>query len=273
MARAFLLIADIGGYTRFMKVHRVNLAHAQYVVAQLLESLIDAAGGTLKLAKLEGDAAFFYATLPASPKDDEAALLRLTRAVADIRHGFLSRREEMTVNRACTCDGCVQAGQLRLKFVAHVGEIAFQKIKRYTELAGVDVILVHRLLKNSVPVPEYVLMSEPVYSHVDPSLRAYAKPTSEHLEGLGETPTYFIDMKDIELAPLPLLRPSRLRSILGWLRLNLRSLPYLLGWKTACENFGNMGDALSLPPPSSDEVPRLSPPSSDELPRLPPRRD
>ena len=60
----------------------------------------------------------------------------------------------------CTCDGCTQAGELKLKFVAHVGEVAFQKVKRYTELAGVDVILVHRLLKNSVPIPEYVLMTD-----------------------------------------------------------------------------------------------------------------
>src|SRR6185295_6925129 len=99
MARAFLLIADIGGYTRFMKVHRVNLAHAQYVVAQLLESLIDAAGGSLKLAKLEGDAAFFYAKLPDSAAADGAALERLSRAIADIRHGFLAKREQMTTDR------------------------------------------------------------------------------------------------------------------------------------------------------------------------------
>ena len=59
--RALLLIADIGGYTRFMKVHRINLAHAQYVVGRLLEAVIDAARPRFKLAKLEGDAAFFYA--------------------------------------------------------------------------------------------------------------------------------------------------------------------------------------------------------------------
>ena len=64
-------------------------------------------------------------------------------------------RQELSIDRVCNCDGCVQVGTLKLKFVAHLGEIAFQKVKRYTELAGVDVILVHRLLKNSVPVPEY----------------------------------------------------------------------------------------------------------------------
>lgn len=259
MARAFLLIADIGGYTRFMKVHRITLAHAQYVVAQLLEALIDSAGGALKLAKLEGDAAFFYATLPESKAGDSAALERLSQAIADIRQGFLARREQMTASRLCSCDGCVQAGQLRLKFVAHLGEIAFQKVKRYTELAGVDVILVHRLLKNSVPVPEYVLMSEPVYERMEPSLQAHARPTVEELEGLGDTRTYFIDVQALALAPPLSLRPSLFRKILGWVRINWRSIPYLLGLKKACDGFANMGEALALPPGSSDRAPRLPP--------------
>lgn len=259
MARAFLLIADISGYTRFMKVHRINLAHAQYVVAQLLESLIDAAG-SLKLAKLEGDAAFFYAQLPDSAANDAAAIGRLSRQIADIRRGFLTRREEMTLDRVCSCDGCVQAGQLRLKFVAHLGEIAFQRVKRYTELAGVDVILVHRLLKNSVPVPEYVLMSEPVYERMEPSLREHAKPAVENLEGLGDTRIFFIDMQEIALANLPVLRPSPLRRVLGWVRINLRSLPYILGIKKACAGFANMGEVLGLPPPKADPTPQLPPP-------------
>ena len=40
---ALLVIADIGGYTAFMKAHKTSLAHAQDVVARLLEAVIDAA--------------------------------------------------------------------------------------------------------------------------------------------------------------------------------------------------------------------------------------
>jgi hypothetical protein len=46
VTQALLVIADIGGYTRFMKVHRINLAHAQHIVARLLEAVIDGAGRT-----------------------------------------------------------------------------------------------------------------------------------------------------------------------------------------------------------------------------------
>jgi hypothetical protein len=43
VGRALLVIADIGGYTPFMRLHRTSLAHAQDVVARLLEAMIDAA--------------------------------------------------------------------------------------------------------------------------------------------------------------------------------------------------------------------------------------
>jgi hypothetical protein len=263
--RALLVIADIGGYTKFMRVHRVNLAHAQYVVARLLEAVIDGAEPKLKLAKLEGDAAFFYALAPEGKKKDDVSAF--ANIVASIRRSFLARRLELETDRICTCDSCVQAGQLKLKFVGHVGEVAFQKVKRYTELAGVDVIFVHRLLKNSVPVSEYVLMSEPVFEHVDDSFRRYGHEATEELEGLGNVKTYYVDLLEVarEL-PLP-LEPSFLRRAWGWLRMNLRSLPYFLGLRRSCEGFRNMGDAdasmalpgSSLPPPTF--TPTLPPPT------------
>ena len=59
----FLMIADIGGYTRFMNLHRMSLAHAQENTLRLLDAVIDAAPG-LELSGLEGDAAFLYVTEP-----------------------------------------------------------------------------------------------------------------------------------------------------------------------------------------------------------------
>ncbi|MBX3252466.1 MAG: DUF2652 domain-containing protein, partial [Myxococcales bacterium] len=192
--RALLVIADIGGYTKFMRVHRINLAHAQYVVAQLLEAVIDGAEPRLKLAKLEGDAAFFYALAPEGKKKDEVAAF--AGLVASIRREFLAKRLELETDRVCNCDSCTQAGQLKLKFVAHVGEVAFQKVKRYTELAGVDVIFVHRLLKNSVPISEYALMSEPVFQKAD-AFAGFGREVSEELEGLGSVTTYYVDLSEV----------------------------------------------------------------------------
>jgi hypothetical protein len=241
MPRALLLIADIGGYTRFMKVHRINLAHAQHIVARLLEAVIDGAGRRLKLAKLEGDAAFFYAIVPTSGGEEKMA-----EALLVIRKAFLRRRDDLAINRLCTCDGCTQAGDLKLKFVAHVGEVAFQKVKRYTELAGVDVILVHRLLKNSVPVSEYVLMSEPVREPIQKALGVEVVSCDEDLEGLGATRTYWVDLN--EAMPYTSdTRPSFWSKLTNWVRMTWRSLPYFIGLRKACDGFQNMGEVLPRP--------------------------
>jgi class 3 adenylate cyclase len=57
--RALLLIGDIRGYTRFMRLHRLSLAHSQEVIGRLLEALAGAAG-EVELVEFEGDAAFFF---------------------------------------------------------------------------------------------------------------------------------------------------------------------------------------------------------------------
>jgi hypothetical protein len=255
MARAFLLIADIGGYTKFMKVHRINLAHAQHVVAQLLEAVIDGAGN-LKLAKLEGDAAFFYGELA---KDEDVD--KYAKRVSDIRRAFLTRQQEMTIDRWCTCDGCVQADQLKLKFVAHEGEIAFQKVKRNTELAGIDVIFVHRLLKNSVPASEYVLMSEPVHALVDPRIKGEAKEIEHELEGFGKSRQFWVDLvaSAEKLPPPP--KPTALRKFLAWVKMTWRSIPYILGTAKACDGFRN-AEGLGIAPPPIETTPSILPPGS-----------
>jgi hypothetical protein len=114
--RAVLLIADIGGYTNYMQWNRMHLAHAQRTVADLLESVIDAGKG-LKLAKLEGDAAFFWA-----PEGNAKVLV--CERLSDMRRSFLMRREKIKTAVACDCASCAQLDSLSLKFVAHEGEVA-----------------------------------------------------------------------------------------------------------------------------------------------------
>jgi hypothetical protein len=230
--RAVLLIADIGGYTNYMHWNRTHLAHAQQTVAGLLEAVIDAGKG-LKLAKLEGDAAFFW------EPDGNAKVLVCDR-LSRMRRSFLARRERFKTDIACECASCAQLDKLSLKFVVHQGEVAEQKVKRHVELAGVDVILVHRMLKNSVPVIEYVLMTDPVAACLDESMRELCKPLIHDFEGIGETSTHYIDLATSDVPPaLPK------RSFLGRLgrtaKFELSSLPFRLGMKKPAEGFRNLG--------------------------------
>jgi hypothetical protein len=230
--RAVLLIADIGGYTNYMQWNRLHLAHAQQTVADLLESVIDAGKG-LKLAKLEGDAAFFWA-----PGGNAKVLV--CERLSDMRRSFLARRERMRKDIACDCASCAQLDSLSLKFVAHEGEVAQQKIKRLVELAGVDVILVHRMLKNEVPVAEYVLMTDVVAQCLDEHIRGLCLPLVHHFEGIGETSTHYIDLATSEVAPV--VPESGFGSKLAArLKFESSALPYALGLKKACVGFRNLG--------------------------------
>jgi hypothetical protein len=255
--RALLVIADIGGYTKFMKVHRVNLALAQTIIASLLEAVIDGAEPKLKLAKLEGDAAFFYARLGAKESEKDA-LASFTNIVMRIRQHFLEKQVDFEAGRLCNCDSCMQAKDLKLKFVAHVGEVAFQKVKRFTELAGVDVIFVHRLLKNSVPITEYLLMSEPVFERLDADVKPFGKALHEDLEGLGETRLQYIDFSEVQRERPHMARKSFLERFVAWFKMTLRSMPYFVGTRKSCEGFRNFPglepppDGAMLPAPKVD---------------------
>jgi hypothetical protein len=223
---ALLVIADIGGYTAFMKAHKTSLAHAQDVVARLLEAVIDAAPN-LTLLEIEGDAAFFYAW-PQGGEDAASAQMVADQIVA-MHRAFHTVRQNITTLNTCPCEGCRGARQLSVKFVAHLGEVAIQRVKRISKLAGLAVILVHRMLKNTVPLPEYVLLSEPLFRLSDEKIRAHTQSLAQEFEGLGPVQTYFIDIRDVaaDLPPRPeVTRLAQMRETWGVV---FRSLPYRIG--------------------------------------------
>jgi hypothetical protein len=226
--RTILLIADIGGYTEYMGSHRMSLAHAEVNTARLLEKVIDAAGSDFALIEIEGDAAFL--ARPANTLDGGDAVSAITQTTVGMHRAFHLERQHVATN-LCPCDGCVQANELKLKFVAHIGEVATQTIKQRRKLVGIDVILVHRLLKNDVEAPEYVLFSEDLYPTSEAALPAPVHEISQHLEGIGPVRAYFVEIEDLagSLPPQPdppwLGRLGRTIDVVG------RGLPYMLGMR------------------------------------------
>lgn len=236
--RAVLLIADIGGYTNYMHWNRKHLAHAQWTVAQLLESVIDAAKG-MKLAKLEGDAAFF-----GHQGQHQCPGMRPAPADApEVPHAARADQKD----HPCDCKSCEQRDNLSIKFVAHEGEVAEQKVKRNVELAGVDVILVHRMLKNEVPVSEYLFMTDVVAQCLDESVRKLATPLTHDFEGIGETSTHYIDLTTSDMPPAV---PDHSFFGLLWadVKFEWHALPYLLGFKKACAGFRSLGRGATEEP-------------------------
>lgn len=151
-----LVLADISGYSTFMTSHKKALAHGQMIITELLQEIIREAENVLHVSKLEGDAVFFYAEREGAGgrKDNMGeTLLRFF----DVFHGKLGDLKAFSM---CTCDACINVDRLRLKVIAHSGEALFYNIGGFSELSGVDVILAHRLLKNSVQADEYILMTD-----------------------------------------------------------------------------------------------------------------
>ena len=61
-----------------------------------------------------------------------------------------ARRRTVALSSSCTCDACRRTPELDLKFCAHHGEFVEHDVAGSRELVGSDVILAHRLLKNSI---------------------------------------------------------------------------------------------------------------------------
>ncbi|HET7127676.1 MAG TPA: DUF2652 domain-containing protein [Gaiellaceae bacterium] len=220
--RMLLLLADIAGYTEFMRLHRLNLAHSQEITRRLLESMLDAVPG-LSLVEVEGDALFLSA-------GSSSGWLPATVAMYEAFH---TQQQWMVAHNLCVCDACRRIGNLHVKFVAHLGEVEQQRIRDAEKLVGIDVIAVHRMLKNDVPAREYVLMSEPLYEQLETRLRGSAVRIDQELDGLGTMPLYFVELAgrsteaEAPTPPEPTL-PARIRETVGF---GLQALPGLLRFR------------------------------------------
>jgi class 3 adenylate cyclase len=225
--RAVLLIADIGGYTQYLGSHRLSLAHVEVNTGRLLERIIEAAQG-FDLIEIEGDAAFL-SRRAGSPATEVDAVQGILQVAVAMHRAFHLEREYVAAN-LCPCGGCKETRALTLKFVAHVGEVASQSIRGRIKLVGIDVILVHRLLKNPVPVPEYVLLSEDLYRTAGSALPDGVREISVDLEGIGSTGAYYLDVADLDELP-PLSKPTIRTRLASTLSAVGRGLPYMVGIK------------------------------------------
>ncbi len=139
---ACFVIADISGYTSFLA--GVELDHAQDIIADVMDTVVRCLRPPFRLAKFEGDAAFFYAV---ADKIDGSLL---QDGIESAYFAFRKRLRNIKQATSCQCSACSRMQHLDLKFVSHHGEFVKQRMAGREELAGRDVVLIHRLLKNAV---------------------------------------------------------------------------------------------------------------------------
>lgn len=191
----YLMIADISGYTDFVKLHNLSqkpligkaaanffATHAEIVISDLLEAVIDAVEPSMQLNKLEGDAAFFF--VDQNNSNDQANEIFNTMQRA--HKAFEQKQNELAFVQACGCEPCLQSKNLRLKIFVHKGEYILKEIRQFLEVAGESVIFVHRLLKNGIESDEYWLVSEKFSRELSSENASYFSKVSQNVESFGE---------------------------------------------------------------------------------------
>jgi hypothetical protein len=137
----FLVLADLSGYTAYLS--RSELEHAPAIAGDLLETIVGRLEPPFRLTKFEGDAAFLFV------EDGRADASLLLDAIEACYVAFRRRLRSIDQATTCECNSCRLAPRLDLKLFVHHGSFVRSRIAGRDEVAGSDVILVHRLLKGA----------------------------------------------------------------------------------------------------------------------------
>ena len=189
---ACFVIADISGYTSFLA--SVELDHAHDIIADVMDTVLRRLRPPFRLAKFEGDAAFVYAV---TDKIDGSVLQdRIESAYL----AFRKRLRNIKQATSCECRACSEMQVLDLKFVSHHGEFIKHRMAGREELAGRDVIVIHRLLKNAVNERlgghAYALYSDPCIRAmgIDPVAQGLIEHR-ERIDIIGEVTCWVRDLE------------------------------------------------------------------------------
>lgn len=147
---AFYFIPDISGFSNF--VENTAVEHSIHIISELLEILLDNNNLDMKLAEVEGDALFMYT-------ENYLQFQEVEIQVREMLNAFLQHLQRYEHQRICDCCACSSAIDLKLKFLVHYGRLDFIQVKDIKKPYGQDVNRIHRLLKNEVPLKEYLLLS------------------------------------------------------------------------------------------------------------------
>jgi len=172
-SNALIYFPDISGFTKFVNHTEIN--HSQLIIVELLETIIKTLTLPFTISEIEGDAILYYKF------GDPPAIDDLIKESKNIFIKFHDKLGQILKHNHCTCGACSESHRLSLKFIVHFGIINKIKIGNYNKLFGRDLIIAHRLLKNSINKKEYILLSE---NYTNATLSSIiADDTNEIIEG------------------------------------------------------------------------------------------
>ena len=224
--RSLLLIADIGGYTEYMRSHRMSLAHAEVNTARLLEKVIDAAPD-FDLIEIEGDAAFLARRADTLDGD---ATVALTLQAADGHapgvppRAAVRRDQPVPVQRLHPGEqpeAEVRRARRRGRHPDHQAAAQARRDRRDPRPPAAEEP------RRGPRVRAPLRGALPHRGHAD--LPGPAHEVSQDLEGIGPVRAYFVDVADLPDPLPPLPDPSLLGRVGRTLAVAGSGMPYMLG--------------------------------------------
>lgn len=180
-----IVLADISGYTAF--VSGTEHEHSREILAELIERIARSFGGRLRVDQVEGDALCCTSERTGVEVGD---WLRETFAA------FHRHLRDMRTATTCPCQACQLIAGLGLKFILHRGTYSRQTIAGVVQLHGADVNLAHRLLKNTVPLREYLLATAAALEGWPESGRSAFVPAPQGYD-LGAVDAAYLDLAPV----------------------------------------------------------------------------
>ncbi|WP_108244444.1 DUF2652 domain-containing protein [Muricauda brasiliensis] len=190
-----ICIPDISGFTRFMG--EIDFELSTKIIPSLLNKIIYSNEIGLKISEIEGDAVLFYRT---------GELPSLKDLIDQCIYFYTEFYKQMNVLRSMNNGhkGVDKIPELLgLKIILHYGEeVGLVPIGKNIKLMGEDIIVAHRLLKNTIPTDEYILFSRDILSSYSQEDRQELQMGKNLISGniqvdhLGQ-----IDFKYIDLLP------------------------------------------------------------------------
>ena len=181
-----MVLADISGYTRFVRLNAVSVLHAEMIITDLLEAITQQARFPLELNRLEGDAAFLFSEVKdADPVD---AVADIADQITNMMAAFKSQHADLLEKSAggCICRACRNLDKLRLKVIAHYGDTVIKCVGEHIEMGGEAPIIIHRLAKNHIDSDEYVLVTDAFAKFMKKDLYPNARSWIEGYDDIGD---------------------------------------------------------------------------------------
>ena len=185
-----LILADISGYTRFMIANQTAALHGQLCITALIETLLREVDIPLELQEIEGDALFLYAAHPGDEGGWQDVLAQVRTKLPRFFEVFFQGLIPAAEATPCGCAVCRNLSDLKLKVIVHVGRAVFHTIAGRPQISGTDVILAHRLLKNTQPDREYLLMTEAAHRELGSEMGGEWEGGGERYDGFGTVRTF-----------------------------------------------------------------------------------